>query len=185
MTTALATIAQVKEFIGTADATDDALLTRLTTQAAESIERSAGRVFGTASYTETSNGTGADFLVLGNRPVTAVASVVIDGVTIPESTSSLVAGWLIASPWKIALRGSYAFTAGVQNVTIGYTAGYATIPADLTQACVLIAALLYKQRDRLGLSSKGVGGESIAFDTVEFPPSVQATINNHSNHYMP
>jgi uncharacterized phiE125 gp8 family phage protein len=185
MATALATLAQLKEFIGnSADNTDDALLTRLLDASADMIERSCNRTFGATIYTETRDGNGNDFMVFSNRPVTAVGSITIDGRTIPQSTSATTAGWVLASSWRVALRGQYLFAEGVQNVTLTYTAGYATIPPDLTQACCLVAALAYKERDRMGISAKTIGGENISFTNDELPPSVQQAINNHRNYFV-
>jgi uncharacterized phiE125 gp8 family phage protein len=186
MATALATLAQVKEYIGnSADNTDDALLTRLITAVSELIERSSQRVFGQATYTETRNGTGGRFLVLNNRPVTAVSSLTINGITIPQSTSFTVDGWVVESPWKVTLRGySHRFDEGVQNVQITYTAGYATVPADVAQACCLMVGLFYKERDRMGISNKTVGGENISFTKDDMPPSVMQTVRNYSTYQL-
>lgn len=186
MPTQLATLAQVKDYLGnTADPVDDALLTRLTLAASELIERSCQRVFGQTTYTETRNGTGGRFMVLNNRPVTAVSSLTINGITIPQSTSFTTDGWVIESPWKVTLRGyTYRFDEGVQNVQITYTAGFATVPADLSQACCLMVGLLYKERDRMGISSKSVGGENISFTRDDMPPSVLQTVRNYSSHQL-
>lgn len=185
MTTQLATLAQVKEYIGnSADATDDALLTRLIDAASELIERSCSRVFGSASYTESRDGNGGNFIVLNYRPIISISSVTVDGKTIPQSAGPTLAGWVQGSPWKISLRGQYAFTEGVQNVALAYTAGFATIPADLVQSCCLLVGLGYKERDRLGLTSKGVGGESISFSSDDLPDPVSRTVNNYRNWYL-
>lgn len=186
MASALATLAQVKEYIGnSADNTDDALLTRLLDSSAELLERSCNRTFAATIYTETRDGNGQNFMVFANRPITAVGSVSVDGQAVPQSTSTASGGWVLASPWKIALRGAYAFTEGVQNVTVTYTAGFATIPADLTQACCLLTSLAYKERDRMGIDAKTVGGENISFTKDDLPPSVLAVIHNYRNVALP
>jgi hypothetical protein len=182
---ALATLAQVKEFIGnSADNSDDALLTRLLNASAELIERSCSRVFGSTVYSETRDGNGLDFMVFSNRPVVSVGSLTINGQTVPQSTNYASGGWVLASAWKIALRDPYRFHEGIQNVSIIYTAGYATIPPDLTQACCLLTSLAYKERDRMGISSKSVGGENITFTNDDLPPSVVQTINNYRNYFV-
>jgi hypothetical protein len=183
--TALATLAQLKEFIGNVpDPTDDALLSRLLDVSAELIERSCNRVFGATIYSETRDGNGLGFMVFSNRPVVSVGSLTINGQSIPQSMNHASGGWVLASSWKIALRGAYRFHEGVQNVSITYTAGYATIPPDLTQACCLLASLAYKERDRMGIDSKTVGGETISFTKDDLPPSVMQTINNYRNHFI-
>lgn len=184
MATQLATLAQVKDYIGnTADASDDALLTRLISAASDQIERACNRVFGSAVYSEARDGSGLNFMVFSNRPVIAISSVTVDGVAIPQSANAAAAGWVLASSWKVALRGGYTFRQGIQNVSVIYTAGYATVPADLTQACCLLVGLAYKERDRMGISSKTVGGENISFTNDDLPPSVQSVIHNYRNVY--
>jgi hypothetical protein len=182
---ALATLAQVKQFIGNVpDPTDDALLSRLLDASAELIERSCNRVFGATVYSETRDGNGLDFMVFSNRPVVSVGSLTINGQTVPQSTNYASGGWVLASAWKIALRDPYRFHEGIQNVSVIYTAGFATIPPDLTQACCLLASLAYKERDRMGISSKSVGGENITFTNDDLPPSVVQTINNYRNYFV-
>lgn len=184
MATQLATLAQVKAYIGnSADGTDDALLMRLVDHASSMIERACNRVFGQATYTETRNGNGRNFLVLNNRPVTAITALSIDGKAIAQSTGIHVAGWVLSEPWKVALR-NLEFTAGIANVEITYTAGYDAIPNDINQACCLVASLAYKERDRMGIDSKSVGGETITFTNDEPPPSVRQLIENYRNVYQ-
>jgi hypothetical protein len=185
MATQLATLSQLKQFIGNVpDPTDDELLTRLLDASAELIERSCSRVFGATIFSETRDGNGLDFMVFSNRPVVSVGSLTINGQTVPQSANYASGGWVLASAWKIALRGSYRFHEGIQNVSVIYTAGYATIPPDLTQACCLVAALAYKERDRMGIDSKSVGGENISFTKDDLPPSVQAVIHNYRNVFV-
>lgn len=180
MPTQLATLTQVKEYIGnSADNTDDALLTRLITAVSELIERSCNRVFGSTVYSEARDGNGLDFMVFSNRPVITVSSITVDGVTIPQSTNHAVAGWVLANGWKVALRGGYTFRQGIQNVSMIYTAGFASVPADVVQACCLMVGLFYKERDRMGINSKSVGGENISFTDDDMPPSVRETVNNY------
>jgi hypothetical protein len=185
MPTQLATLTQVKEYIGnSADNTDDALLTRLITAVSEQIERSCNRVFGSTVYSEARDGNGLDFMVFSNRPVITVSSITVDGVTIPQSTNHAAAGWVLASGWKVALRGGYTFRQGIQNVSMIYTAGFASVPADVVQACCLLVGLAYKERDRMGIDSKTIGGENISFTKDDVPPSVQAVIHNYRNVFV-
>jgi len=43
---------------------------------------------------------------------------------------------------------SAGWTAGVRNIIVTYTAGYTTIPEDLKQICIELAATLYNRRNR-------------------------------------
>lgn len=181
MTTPLATLAQIKQHIGNfADATDDILLQRLALAASEFIERRCARTFGQAGYVERRNGNGLACLSLRAQPVTAVHSLSINGVAVAEATAWDGRGWALESSWRLVLLGGLEFTRGGMNVVVSYTAGYtaATMPDDLVQACCHMAALMYKERDRIGLSSKSVGGESISYSG-DVPDVVLATIQTH------
>jgi hypothetical protein len=49
----------------------------------------------------------------------------------------------------------------VKSVLIEYTAGYATVPDDIEQACIEIAAMMYRDRRRdSGLASESLGDYS-------------------------
>lgn len=77
---ALTALSDLKAFLGIAsgDTSEDALLNTLITQCSDLIEEFCGRVFGTASYTEYYCGDGRPFLVLNQRPVTAITSLYLD-----------------------------------------------------------------------------------------------------------
>jgi len=49
----------------------------------------------------------------------------------------------------------------VKSVLVEYTAGYATVPDDIEQACIEIAAMMYRDRRRdAGLASESLGDYS-------------------------
>src|ERR1700722_8571853 len=84
----LTTLANVKAYLSPPLATtaDDALLSRLITAASQFIQSWLNRTIASAAYTDTRNGTGGTRLFLRNRPVTAVASLTVDGVAIAPSS---------------------------------------------------------------------------------------------------
>lgn len=173
----LATVEQVKGYLGINSVADDALLTRLVGSASGYIQAWLNRSFGVEQYTDRVNGTGGDNLQFKNYPVTAVASVVIDGQTIPESTTPFAPGYV----WDergISLRG-YAFGRGKLNVSVTYTAGFDIVPAEITQACCEMIAMRYKEKDRIGLTSKGLAGETTAYSLKDMPDSVRTILNNY------
>jgi hypothetical protein len=49
----------------------------------------------------------------------------------------------------------------MKSVLIEYTAGYATVPEDIEQACIDVSSMLYRDRRRDGnLTSEGLGDYS-------------------------
>lgn len=138
--------------------------------------------FNTADYSETYSGNGASRLFLRNWPVTGITALTINGVAITASTAWNTPGYtfdktsLILRPGTLAFPNTVPgiFTKGIANVQVSYTAGFATIPADLAQAAIEIAANTYVkgQNPMKSSISSGVGG---ATGTVKFGPEITAT----------
>lgn len=181
----LTSLANVKEYLGIAadDTADDVLLTRLINAASTAIEQYCSRTFASATYTETRDGTGTRKMTLFNFPVTAVASLTIDGKTIPVRPSPTAYGFTF-DDYLIKLTG-YEFTEGVDNVQVTYTAGLASTPYDIEQACVEAVSLRYKAKDRLGVTSKSLAGESISFTNDDFPDYVTRVLDQYKMVSLP
>lgn len=172
----LASLSDVKIYLGIADLNSDSLLSPLLEAASAWFCTEVGRAILTASYTETLSGDGSTRAVLTRDwPVTAVASVTIDGAVIPEATTADVDGWVLDGE-IVRLRG-YQFTEGVKNVEITYTAGYATTPADVRQAVVEMTALKFRERLHVGTSSQTIAGQSATYLPAFVPRSVQDVID--------
>ncbi len=174
----LVSLADVKSWMNIASTTDDTLLSRLITSASNRIASYIQRNIGILStaITETRNGSGTSMMMLKTWPVTAVASVSVGGVLVPQSSNGS-AGWYAAT-WDgvsypipepyIMLTAGYSplsgsvsmnrwngyFPEGAGNVIFTYTAGFSTVPADLYQACIEMVAQAYQRRgSRLDLKS--------------------------------
>ncbi len=174
----LTTIGNVKEWLGLDSCDDDALLTRMVSALSRYIQSWLNRDLLTASYSETRDGSGSRKIMMSNYPVTAVSSLTIDGLAIPQAVDSRGSGFMI-TPNLIVLVGGYAFTQGMQNVVISYTAGFAVTPPELEQACIELIAMRYKERDRIGQVSKSIGGETVTFSQKDFPADVLTILNNY------
>ncbi len=162
---------------------DDALLTRLVTAASQFIQTWLGRQTAVQTYTEVRDGTGGRLLAFANVPVTAVASLVIDGMPILPAADALSPGFLFSGS-MLYLQG-YRFTRGVQNVAVVYTAGFAATPPEIEQACIELVALRYKERDRIGHVSKSVSGETVSFLQKDMPPDVQTVLEQYRRGFTP
>ena len=161
----LTTLANVKTWVNLSGTGDDALLSRLITSVSNFIQSWLNRNLNSSAYAETYDGSGGTRLMLGNYPVTAVASLVIDGIAIPLSTAPTVPGYTF-DQYGILLRGGYVFNYsvyGFQNVAIAYTAGYATPPVEIEQAAIELVSLRYAERLRPGVTSRSIGGENVAY----------------------
>ncbi len=180
----LCALADVRAWLQTGQgdfpSSEDDILKRLITAASQFIQTWIGRNIAAASYTEVRDGTGGQNLAFRKGPVTAVASVSIDGLAIPTAPTDggFVAGYVF-SPNMLTLRG-YVFTRRAQNVLLTYTAGYATTPTDLAQACIELVCLRYKERARIGEISKSLGGaETVSYSQKDMSDDVKAVLTKY------
>jgi len=174
----LTTLANLKAWLGLTSETGDAQLERLITSVSQMMlgvmERTS---ILSATCVETRNGTGTKRLVLANGPVTAIATLTVDGRTIPASTSVSDSGYVMTET-SVLLR-SGVFPEGIGNIEITYTAGYAAVPADLEQACLDICALAWKERDRIGHVSKSLDGETVTFMIKDMPDRARTILREY------
>jgi len=174
----LTSTANVKKWIpGITGATDDLLLDMLVTAASAWIKNYTNRDLLTASYTETLNGTGRGSLILTHYPVTAVASLSVDGAAVVARPSVTTSGFTFEDR-VIRLSGS-VFTKGIQNIVVAYTAGFATAPADLEQCAIELVGLKYRERTRIGESTKAMGDQTVSFLVRELPVQVKSTLDQY------
>ena len=158
--------------------TDDALLSRLITAASQYIQTWLNRQIPLADYIEVRDGTGGHRLQFGCFPVVTVQSLTVDGQTILQAASSCAAGYSFSAS-QLSVRG-YKFCRGAQNVVIAYTAGYATIPPDIAQACIDLVALRYRERTRIGEISKSLGGiETVSFSQKDLSDSIKTLLQQY------
>jgi hypothetical protein len=162
----LTTLENLKTYLG--DPKDqDVLLTRLAEAASSYFETLTGRKFAAAEYAETQVGTGTDVIIPKHYPVNEVSALTINGEPIGASIDGRSGHYLVDS--VIHLRGYRAAPGALVAVT--YTAGYQTIPADVEQAVIEIAALRHKSRT---LKS---GEDSGSFIPVfQLPASIQTVV---------
>jgi uncharacterized phiE125 gp8 family phage protein len=154
----------VKTYLGidAGETADDALLTRLVTAASDFITRATGRVWVPTDFTETQSGSGGSVIFPNQYPVISVSSVTIDGAAIPARAEVTGSGWVLDGD-VIRLIG-YTVTPGVANVAIVYRAGLASVPTDVEQAVIELAAYRYKVKDRMSIASKSLpAGEVVSF----------------------
>ncbi len=174
----LTTLPAVKQWLNLTSTNDDALLTTLITAASTFIQSWLGRTIAAASYAETRDGTGGQRLQFRNNPVTAVASLSIDDQVIPASTSSFMAGYVFSAT-QIDVRG-YHFTRRALNVAISYTAGYATTPPDLAEACTELVGQRYRERSRIGLTSETINDvRAVTYTIKDIPGYVMLVMQQY------
>jgi hypothetical protein len=161
-------------------ATDDALLTRLITAASQFIQSWLQRQVAMSDWIELRDGNGGQRMTFANFPVSAVLALSIDGITIPPAptTGGFGVGYVF-SPTELALRG-YVFSRRAQNVIVTYTAGYASVPPDIAQACIELVCQRYRERSRIGEVSKALmSGETVTYSQKDMSDDVKTLLRQY------
>lgn len=171
------TLDQVKKWLNIQSADTDDLLRTLITSASKAMRRYMERDIVVNTYTDRRSGVGMSTMMMKNFPIVSVSSLTVNGQSVPAA-----AGW--GSPGfffddAMVYLANYSFTRGKGNVVVTYQAGYAEVPDDLAQACVDVIGMRWRERERIGLSSKGLAGETTAFNLKDFPSQVITLMDSY------
>lgn len=167
------TLANLKRYLNPGS-NDDTLLQQLLTAASFALANFINRDIVSQSYTDVIDGSRQRVMVLPNYPITAVASVTIDGVAVPVG-SVTTSGYYFTKN-SVILNG-YCFNKGYGNVVITYTAGYTTIPYDLEQFLIGTVQYWLNDRQRAGEVSRSMAGQTISYSQKDMPEWVKTGLN--------
>jgi len=129
----LTTVALVNDWLNQTSGTDAALIQSAITAFSQFVLTYTGRtnLNSVANYPEVYSGNGSEILFVRNYPVTAVSSLAIDGVPIPQSPGVNQVGWVIdtsGSQAAIALRGGSRNTVAYSQWSPGQWGGNGNAP---------------------------------------------------------
>lgn len=173
----LTTVANVKAWLNISASSDDALLSRMVSSASDFVQTWLNRNITSQNYQDVFDGNGGRKYMTFAYPVSAVASVFVDGIAIPASSSPVTPGYVV-SKTRISMIG-YAFSDGMQNCVVNYTAGYVAVPTEIEQSCIEIVGIRYKARGRIGVTSKSANGESVSFSQVDLSQAIQDVLQQY------
>jgi|GEM_PF-1428286 len=139
----LSTLANVKEYLRITTADDDTLIQKILTRTSTWIQKYCNRVFIAADYTEYYDGDGTKELLVNQYPINSIASMYDDYDRVFGSDTAITVADLVYYPEGRIVYPYNSFMRGQKNIKITYNAGYATIPADLEQACIKMVASEY------------------------------------------
>ncbi len=168
----------VKAWLGlpAAAGPSDALLAQLITAASAFVADYLSSNLLSASYIETYDGTGTRFLMLRQAPITAVQSVGFCGRTLTTPGDAVTgAPGFVFDRRRLSLIGD-GFPYGAP-VVVAYTAGFATAPPAIAQAVTELVGEAFRRRERIGQSSKSLGGqETVAFQVADMNATTKAML---------
>jgi len=137
---------------------------------------------GEIEITEVHSGNGSQYIFLDMYPIISVTSVKEDADRdFGDDTTADVSTYFIDSAAGMIVSDSY-FGRGNGNIQVKYSGGYtqSTIRKDLVQVTLEIAALLYKGKDQIGISSKSFSDGSAAFFSDKLSTWAKAVIAFYS-----
>lgn len=143
------------------DVTADPGATSAIASACQICRTIAGQAFDQATSTITLDGTGTDALLLPERPVATVSSVVVNGGTVTDWKLS-DSGMLFRGTASYGYPWRPCWPLGRQNVSVTYTHGYASlqVPSDVCEVALELAMRMVAQ----GVAqSETVGDVSIGY----------------------
>lgn len=159
----LTTVSNFKELIGKSDSVDDTLLGKIITRASEAVVSYCGREFAKQTYTETMKGDGSPFLKMSRIPIVSVTSVSYQGVAVTASD------YVVNEPEQgvITNLNSYWYYTGYKyDYSVVYVAGYVlptftsgtpNLPADIEQAVLEVAKIMwFSRKDDLSVTQENV-----------------------------
>lgn len=159
----------------------DSLLSRLITAVSTYVQSWMNRKIPRMTYVETRNGLGGPVMLLKNFPVLSVSALTVDGVAMTPRgpISPYVPGPTGYTFDDISIQLPCGFPRGFQNVTVTYDAGYDTVPADIEQAVVDTIGEWFYARQRIGILSKAIEGQSITFMNQSMPQRAKDVLQQY------
>lgn len=167
----------VKAYLGITAVTDDSLLTQLIASESAFIESWTNRTFNVTTQTDIFSGGGGQEHTFKFFPVVSVTSLAINGTVIPAAATINDYGYMVFDD-RLLLIG-YNFGWGKRSCIVQYSAGYSAIPLEIKQACIEMVSIRYKERDRVGLNSKSMAGETTAYNVKALPDHVKSILNQY------
>lgn len=179
----IASVMQLKEYMGVAGASDDVLMDRLL-KAAEAffLMLTNRKSLAVASFTQTLDGTGKDYVQLHYFPIVSITSVVVAGDAVAPANYTFGAhGTLDDRVLYLTPASGLVFPKGRRNVVVSGTSGYSATPDDVVQAVLEIAARGYQKRKRIDETSKQVGGETVSYSAKDLTDFSRQVVANYTN----
>jgi len=164
MSTPIASADDVRLYLGSLSSAQEPVVEELIAGGILAMGNYCNRDFRSAQRTEYRDGNGAARMLAVHYPITAFSSLTIDGQSVPASVND--GPGYFYSGRAIVLRGGYRFSPGLRNVVMTYTAGYGDgvpWPEELKMATVMYVTTRLRERERLGVGSKSLAGESITY----------------------
>ena len=209
------TLSQLKTWIESMSmdpSPDDGVLALIITAVSQDmLTRMSRTTIFNVDYQEWYDGSGSATLPIDQWPITAVNTLKVNGVILQPSSDHLQPGYIVSRDKKFiqlvgagglvpgfgfggggisasfSRRCGNVFTQGIGNVYVDYNAGFAFVPADLSEACLLIIDHDYRRRGWVDKAQIAIpqGGGTTTYRMWEIPPRAQFIIDRYTRTYHP
>ena len=177
----LASLADLKTYLGVTDNSEDAVLTVFLNGADAYAKNRMGRDIekGTDPIVEEMDGHGENVIQVRNWPIVSVASVEYNDLVSwkpydPSAYFVKKSTGQIRFPYFGTLR-------GFGNIRVTYVGGYETVPKDISTAVVRIAASTYNRRNSDGIKREKIEGAEIEYSPETIPTDALDVLDSYRN----
>ena len=182
--TELAAVSDIKTMLGITSSGQDTLLALIKAAIEQRVKKITGRdlLVPSTPYTEYYNGDGGNVLRVDQRPIISVTSIYSDPARNFGAETLIPAADLIGDAKSYALGFvellTFRFLKGLKSTKITYSAGYSTVPADLSHAVRMIVCKEFKVIDKkmFAETSQQVGDMQITLSPDKWPKDAMETI---------
>lgn len=161
----LATLSELKTYLGITWSDSDALLTIFLQGADAAIIKYIGRWIEAANYIEQYDGKAQLMFNLKQYPVNSVTSISENDGTFTTPVRTVVDAddySVDSDTWIVNFL--YPMERGFKNYQVVYNAWYETVPAELKLICLQLAAKAWNRKGAEGIKSETVAWDSLVFD---------------------
>lgn len=183
--TELTTTANLKTLLGISSTSQDSLLALIKASVEQFAKTYTGRDLLVTAYTEYYDGDDGAILRVNQHPIVSVTSIHTDPARDFEAASLVPSDDIIGDARSYALGFiellTYRFLRGMKSVKVVYSAGYATVPADLSQAVMLIVAKQFKvaEKKMFAEGSYQVGNMTVTLSPDAFPKDAMKVLDSY------
>lgn len=164
-----ASLEEVKEYLNVEDNSQDNLLLNLIMCVSQLFDSYLSRKISRDTYTDVFGGNNRNYHMTKQYPIIEVLESKSDGQKV--NVEAFVDNEVVIQE---------RFASGSLNCSVRYVAGYDPIPYDLTQCCIELVGVKYKNISNINIQSKSLGnGETITFTTKDLPSYIKVVLNQY------
>jgi hypothetical protein len=181
-------LSDVKTALSITTTTDDAFITQLIPQAQAILDGELGFSFQQETATKLFDGSGTSRLFTGeiisfSQIIETIPQYIVNGFPYTPASFDVTSDCALSPPWSpikyglVRLSGEI-FRPYYQNYSITGVFGFASVPPDITRACIRLVCQMYKLRDTNYSDSINDIGNIVQHFSKSLPADIQVILDN-------